>query len=244
MTKSAGSRTTTTIENYIKAIYLEQQANSDVENGSDLVSMGRLAEILGVVPGTATAMVKRLTRERLIIYKPYAGVKLTAKGRRIAIHVIRKHRLVEALLVEVLGLDWTEVHEDAEQLEHVISDKLLERIDAMLGYPAVDPHGDPIPRDLLHEHDKLDSGEQAKSAWVRITECSVKSKYRIVRVMEQKEEYLRFFDKHGLKPGAVVEVIASDLVADSISLKSEKHAAVTLGRSAAFRLLVEVAGIS
>src|SRR5215468_7054715 len=132
-----------TVENYLKTIYL----GSTSAHGSEarLMPMGQLASALGVTPGTATTMVKTLAESGLVNYEPYAGVALTRAGRRLAGLVIRRHRLVELFLVQVMGLRWDEVHEDAEQLEHVVSERLIERIDEMLGHPTHDPHGDPIP---------------------------------------------------------------------------------------------------
>src|SRR3954447_19928311 len=131
---------TSTVEDYLKQLYLEQQSGPE-----RLVPMGRLASLMGVVPGTATTMVKALAEARLVEYEPRGGGRLAGGGEQLALHVLRRHRLVELFLVEVLKLDWSEVHEEAEELEHAISDKVLERIDAYLGHPSVDPHGDPIP---------------------------------------------------------------------------------------------------
>src|SRR2546421_11449826 len=130
-----------TVENYLKQLYLEQQRAADGE----LVAMGRVASAMGVVPGTATTMVKALADSGLVAYEPRGGVKLTRGGEQLALHVLRRHRLVELFLVKVLDLDWSEVHEEADNLEHAISDKVLEKIDGYLGRPSVDPHGDPIP---------------------------------------------------------------------------------------------------
>ena len=110
-----------------------------------LVPMGQLAAALGVVPGTATTMVKTLAESGLVKYEPYAGVRLTAAGEKLAALVLRRHRLIELFLVKVMGMSWTEVHDEAEHLEHAVSDRLIDRIDEMLGRPEVDPHGDPIP---------------------------------------------------------------------------------------------------
>src|SRR2546423_1187196 len=129
-----------TVENYIKQIYLEQQNAPE-----RLVSMGKLAGAMGVVPGTVTTMVKALSDSGLVDYEPRGGARLTRGGEQLALHVLRRHRLVELFLVKVLGLDWSEVHDEAEELEHAISDKVLEKIDKLLGHPSVDPHGDPIP---------------------------------------------------------------------------------------------------
>src|SRR5215471_11725921 len=129
-----------TVENYLKQLYLEQQVTNN-----RLVSMGRLAALLNVVPGTATSMIKTLADSGLVSYEPRSGVRLTTGGEQLALHVLRRHRLVELFLVKVLGLDWSEVHAEAEELEHAISDKVLEKIDGLLGHPSADPHGDPIP---------------------------------------------------------------------------------------------------
>src|SRR3954471_21900408 len=131
-----------TVENYLKAIL---QAQLHLERRTDLVPMGQLATALGVVPGTATTMVKTLAESGLVKYEPYTGVRLTAAGEKLAALVVRRHRLIELFLVKVMDMNWTDVHDEAEQLEHAVSDRLIERIDEMLGQPAVDPHGDPIP---------------------------------------------------------------------------------------------------
>src|SRR5215213_586226 len=125
-----------TVENYVKQLYLEQRAPRQ------LVPMGRLAAAMGVVPGTATSMVKALSDAGLVEYEPRGGARLTRGGEQLALHVLRRHRLVEVFLVKVLGLDWSEVHAEAEELEHAISDKVLDKIDKLLGHPSVDPHGD------------------------------------------------------------------------------------------------------
>src|SRR5262245_63472924 len=131
-----------TVENYLKAIY---QGQSALPDGQRLLPMGHVAAAVGVTPGTATTMVKALAESGLAEYEPYSGVRLTTAGEQLAGLVLRRHRLVEAFLVQVMGMSWAEVHEDAEQLEHVVSDRLIDRIDQMLGRPTHDPHGDPIP---------------------------------------------------------------------------------------------------
>ena len=121
-----------TVENYLKAIY---QAQTGLARPDALVPMGQLASALGVVPGTATTMVKALAESGLVRYEPYAGVRLTKAGEKLAALVLRRHRLVELFLVKVMGMSWTEVHDEAEQLEHAVSDRLIDRIDEMLGRP-------------------------------------------------------------------------------------------------------------
>ncbi|MEZ5289367.1 MAG: metal-dependent transcriptional regulator, partial [Vicinamibacterales bacterium] len=129
-----------TVENYLKAIFLGE---AQLTEGQRLVPMGQLAAALGVAPGTATTMIKALSESGLVDYEPYNGVRLSPAGEKLAALVLRRHRLIELFLVRVMGLGWDEVHDEAEQLEHVVSDRLIERIDEMLGRPAVDPHGDP-----------------------------------------------------------------------------------------------------
>src|SRR5687767_1990801 len=131
-----------TVENYLKAIYLGVGA---LTAPTRLLPMGQLATALGVAPGTATTMVKTLAESGLVEYEPYAGVALTKAGQKLAALVVRRHRVIEMFLVQVLGFGWDEVHDEAEQLEHVVSERLIQRIDEMLDHPAADPHGDPIP---------------------------------------------------------------------------------------------------
>src|SRR6478736_4067489 len=126
-----------TVENYLKAIY---QGESLLASDVHLVPMGQVAATLGVAPGTATTMVKALAESGLAQYEPYSGVRLTPAGAKLAALVLRRHRLVELFLVKVMGYGWDEVHEEAEQLEHVVSERLIERIDAMLEHPTHDPH--------------------------------------------------------------------------------------------------------
>src|SRR5213595_1840791 len=131
-----------TVENYLKAIY---QGQSTLPAGQRLLPMGHVASAVGVTPGTATTMVKALAESGLAEYEPYSGVRLSAAGERLAGLVLRRHRLVELFLVQVMGMSWADVHDYSEQLEHVVSDRLIDRIDEMLGRPTHDPHGDPIP---------------------------------------------------------------------------------------------------
>src|SRR6266498_3873853 len=127
-----------TVEDYVKAIYLLHQAFGKV-------TTTHLAEHLGFAPPSVTSMLQKLAKLNLVIYTPYHGAVLTAVGQHLALEVLRHHRLVELFLVEALGYSWEEVHTEAEVLEHVLSERLEARIDAHLGHPTVDPHGDPIP---------------------------------------------------------------------------------------------------
>ena len=132
---------TGTVEDYLKAVYA-----GTVENPERLMSMGLLARNLGLTAGTATTMVKRIAKQGLLKYQPRQGCELTELGLVEAKKILHKHRLLEFFLVKSLGMDWSEVHQEAEILEHALSDKLLGRLDAYLGHPPLDPHGKVIPR--------------------------------------------------------------------------------------------------
>jgi DtxR family Mn-dependent transcriptional regulator len=217
-----------TVENYVKQIYLEQQAGTADPSG--LVPMGRLASAMNVVPGTATSMIKTLADSGLVQYEPRGGVKLTAGGERLALHILRRHRLVELLLVKVLGLDWSEVHAEAEELEHAVSDKVLDRIDAYLGRPSVDPHGDPIPSA---------KGKVPTASHESLATCAVEKEFRVARVMDQDAAFLQFVERCGLMPGVTVTVLVRDKLADAVWIRPGERRSVPLGTSAAAKILVE-----
>lgn len=217
-----------TVENYLKAIY---QGQALLAAPARLVPMGQVAAALGVTPGTATTMVKTLAESGLAEYEPYSGVRLTASGERLAGLVLRRHRLMELFLVQVMGMSWDEVHDDAEQLEHVVSDRLIARIDEMLGRPTYDPHGDPIPTPEgtmpAHHHESL-------------LTCPMATPLRVTRITDQDPAFLRFVERNDLKPGQVVEVDSRDAAADSVRLIARNGVTITIGTRAASKLLVEV----
>jgi len=182
---------TAAVEDYVKAIYT-------LEAREDTVSTTALAARLQVQPGSVSAMLRKLAALELVEHEPYRGVKLTERGRRVALEVIRHHRLLELYLVESLGMSWDEVHAEAEVLEHVLSPQLEELIAAKLGDPTLDPHGDPIPSRELTIDDSasrslyaLESGEQGV----------------FVRISDSDPEMLRFLGERGIAPGASLEVI-------------------------------------
>jgi DtxR family Mn-dependent transcriptional regulator len=216
-----------TVENYLKAIYQGQSALAQPER---LVPMGQVAAALRVTPGTATTMVKALAEAGLAEYEPYSGVRLSAAGAKLAGLVLRRHRLVELFLVQVMGMSWAEVHEEAEQLEHVVSERLIERIDDMLGHPTHDPHGDPIPSpDGAITPRDLDS----------LLTCPIGERLRVMRIADQDPAFLRFIESNDLKPGQPIEVERRDAAADSVRLRGKDHRAITIGTRAASKLLVE-----
>jgi DtxR family Mn-dependent transcriptional regulator len=213
-----------TVENYLKAIYVAQLPTDE----RSLVPMGQLAAALGVVPGTATTMVKTLAESGLVRYEPYMGVRLTAAGERLAAMVLRRHRLVELFLVQVLSMDWSEVHEEAERLEHAVSERLIDRIDEMLGRPAVDPHGDPIPNP---------EGELTVQSYPDLLSSPLNIPLSVIRVTDQDADFLRFIEQRGLKPGQRITIEARDPASDSVTLRSESGV-TTIGTRAASKVLV------
>jgi DtxR family transcriptional regulator, Mn-dependent transcriptional regulator len=183
---------TSAIEDYAKAIYALE------ERGSDPVTTNALADRLGVTPASASGMVKRLDELGLVEHRPYHGVSLTENGKRIALEVMRHHRLLELYLVKSLGVPWDRVHAEAEVLEHVLSEELEELIATKLGDPTVDPHGDPIPtRELTIEEGSTDS-LQSLGPGTRGT---------FTRVSDSDPEMLRFLAERGIAPGDELEVI-------------------------------------
>jgi DtxR family Mn-dependent transcriptional regulator len=183
---------TPAVEDYVKAIY-----TLDSGTGGSVTTTA-LAERLDVRPASVSGMLPKLTALGLVEHVPYKGVRLTERGTRVALEVVRHHRLLELFLVESLGMTWDEVHAEAEVLEHVLSEELEELIAAKLGNPTLDPHGDPIPsRDLTVPVDEstdlysLEPGENGT----------------FVRVSDADPEMLRFLADRGIAPGAAIEVI-------------------------------------
>jgi len=213
-----------TVENYLKAIHRLGE-DSDGE-----VTVGGIAKELSVTPGTVTTMMRHLSDRELVVYAPRRGVKLSGSGQEAALGVVRRHRLIELFLVKVMKLDWSEVHEEAEILEHVISDRLLDRIDQMLGFPTHDPHGDPIP-------DK--DGNIVTQDGVALSEVGA-GKYRVVRVSDDDSGLLEWLDQRGLNLGAAFELSDGDRAAGVVELKVDGSAtSVQLGGEALERVFVE-----
>jgi len=215
-----------TVENYLKAIFVGE---AQLPEGQRLVPMGQLASALGIAPGTATTMVKTLAESGLALYEPYSGVRLTAAGEKLAARVLRRHRLIELFLVKIIGMQWDEVHDDAEQMEHVVSDRLIERIDDMLGRPDTDPHGDPIP---------TSDGHVERRAMQTLLTCPMGAPVVVARVTDQDAAFLKFIARHDLKPGQTIEVEARDEVSDSVRLKGPSGGHTTIGARAASKVLV------
>ncbi|MDA0215435.1 MAG: metal-dependent transcriptional regulator [Planctomycetota bacterium] len=215
-----------TVENYIKAIYVLCRESPSGEAG-----VVRLAQEVGVTKGTATSMIKRLAKSKLVKAPRYSGVTLTAMGKKIALDVLRRHRIIETFLVSTLNLDWADVHEEAERLEHALSPRTLDRLDEFLGRPSTDPHGDPIPS---ASGKVLELRGKALSAFAR------GAKVEIVQIMDQDRAFLKFVAQSGLKPR--VRALVQDVSAqgDSITLRVTRGKSVTLSRSAASKILARL----
>ena len=210
----------------MKAIFTAQAAQGEEKR---LVSMGQLAAALDVVPGTATTMVKALAESGLVHYEPYAGVRLTGAGNRLAALVLRRHRLMELFLVKVVGISWAEVHDEAERLEHAASDQLIDRIDAMLGRPSTDPHGDPIPDA---------EGTVVTREYDTLLTCPVDTPVVLARVTDQDAEFLRFLESSDLTPGQSIRVETRDSAADHVVVRGKNDRQIMIGMRAAAKLQV------
>jgi DtxR family Mn-dependent transcriptional regulator len=188
---SRRSEITEAVENYVKAIYA-------IRSRDGTVSTNALAERLGVTPASASGMVKKLDALGLVSHVPYKGVELTDEGERLALEVIRHHRLLELYLAESLDVPWDRVHAEAEVLEHVLSEELEELISAKLGHPTVDPHGDPIPSAEL-------TIEERPTEALRDLEPGARATF--VRISDSDPEMLRYLADRGIAPGDGFEVL-------------------------------------
>lgn len=214
-----------TVEDYLKQILLLEQRGDDAR-----ATNGALATAMGVTPASATTMVKALAESGLVDNVAYAGARLTPKGRKLAVHVQRRHRLIELFLVQILGLDWSEVHDEAERLEHAVSDRVIDHIDELLDHPDVDPHGHPIPST---------SGDVDASAGTPLDEIEAGCQVRIVSVSDADAEFLRALESMGLRPGTLVTVRSKNTAADSVTVSLRPGHEQMMGLRAAARIRVE-----
>jgi DtxR family Mn-dependent transcriptional regulator len=224
--REPGAANTEAVEDYAKAIH----ALGRRESGP--VGTSALAERLGVSPGTVTAMLKRMDQMGLVQHEPYRGVTLTAAGEKVALEVIRHHRLLEAYLTDALGMPWDRVHDEAEVLEHYISEDLEDRMAAVLGDPAVDPHGDPIPdRGLSLE---VDEG-------VALTDLEPGATAVLRRVSDSDPEMLRYLADRGIRPGTRLRVVGAEPFGGPlvVEVDGREHA---LGTELAEKMRVERGG--
>lgn len=194
----------TMTEDYLRAIYSVEEWDDDGVGVTDL------ANIMGVVPSTASENVRKLRDAGLIDHEPYGRVRLTDDGRREAVHMVRRHRILETFLQRFLGFSWDEVHEEAEELEHAVSDRFIDKVDEALGYPVLDPHGDPIPSK---------DGTIAPSSKLTVLTADLDADLDVLRIRDGEPEVLRFFESRGLMPGKRIRVVSRGSATGLISLQ-------------------------
>jgi DtxR family Mn-dependent transcriptional regulator len=220
-----------TIENYVKTIYLI------CRGGHQTASTGEVAQNLGVSPGSVTSMLKTLKDAGLAEYKPYEGVQLTNSGRSLALRILRRHRLIEVFLIETLHFNWDEVHEEAENLEHAVSDLLIDRIDEFLNFPASDPYGDPIPG--------TDGTLPAIAQnLISLSDLEQGAAFRLKRVSDQSIEFLRFLSETNLILGTRGRVVANCLSSGVVTIDHdgrETTIALPIAQKLKVETIVEVA---
>ena len=197
-----------TEENYLKAIYHLS------DGGAKAVLTNALAVAMNTKAASVTDMIKKLSAKEVITYEKYYGVNVTPKGKTEALMVIRKHRLWETFLVDKLGFAWDEVHEVAEQLEHIISPRLIEKLDEFLGYPKVDPHGDPIP-----DH----KGKIKIQPQVPVDQLQIGFQGKIAAVKDSDSNLLKYLDKIGARPGVKIKVLGKEEYDESMEILIDDH---------------------
>ncbi len=211
-------------EDYIKTIYHLSDFNSKS------VATNAIAEQMKTKPSSVTDMVKKLSDKSLVNYKKYQGVSLSEKGRLVALSIIRKHRLWEVFLVDKLNFSWDEVHVVAEQLEHIKSDTLIDKLDAHLGYPKVDPHGDPIPNK---------DGVFTKSVKKLISELPVGSQGVCVGVNDSSAAFLKFLDKNKIALGDTFKILEIEEFDGSVTI-STRSGSISISKQIATNLFLEI----
>lgn len=218
---------TATVENYVKQLYLLQEQREEKES---LVPVGEVAKVLGVVPGTATTMVRTLAEAGLAHHEPWNGVRLTKNGRKLALRILRRHRMVELFLVKIMSIEWADVHDEAEELEHVVSEKLVARMEEMLDHPKVDLHGDPIPDS---------SGEVVERQLQPLSDCPAGGDYLVGRVSHGDEAFLSFIEQNGLSPGERIHVDERNEMTGILTLKTASQKSLPLALAMAAQIEVE-----
>jgi len=210
-------------ENYLKLIYKLEETEKNT------VPTGAVASAFGIQASSVTEMIKKLAKKKLVEYEKSKGVKLTALGKSIAVAVVRKHRIWETFLVNTLKFGWEQVHDLAEQLEHVHSEELVNRLDSFLGYPKYDPHGDPIP-DLY--------GNVLHSKAIMLNNGKKGVAYKLLGIREDSSDFLKYLDKIGLGLGSIIEIVEVEPFDESLNVKINKTKSSTLSSKVAVLLNV------
>jgi len=212
-----------TEENYLKTIYKLQEQNGDTVANSDL------AKAMEVHSASVTDMLKKMAKKKLINYEKSRGFRLTEKGKQIALSIIRKHRLWEVFLLEKLGFGWDEVHEIAEQLEHIQSESLINRLDSYLGHPKADPHGDPIPNA---------NGVLVKPKSIILSELKKDQSGKFTGVIDHSPAFLSYLDKIGISLGDTIKIKNIEAYDSSITLQLRGKTELVVSLKVANSLLV------
>jgi DtxR family Mn-dependent transcriptional regulator len=215
---------TTERQDYLKMVFHLQYTETPVRTTI-------LARALGVEPASVTGVIKRLAELELLDYRPYKGVSLTEQGEKIALEIVRNHRLIELFLVKSLGYSWDEVHEEAERLEHVVSPRFIERIDHKLGHPEIDPHGEPIP---------TEDGTIKPRGGVPLTEVGAGTTGTVCRVDDEDPELLRYLASLDIRPGRRIEIVKIEPYGGPLSVVIDEGSVQLVGIEAAKHVFIDV----
>jgi DtxR family Mn-dependent transcriptional regulator len=210
-------------ENYLKALLI-------ISNEKGEVNVNELSKRLGIKMPTVTSMMKKLAAKNLVHYESYKPLRLSKQGEKVAAVIIRKHRLTEMFLVEKMGFGWEAVHEIAEQMEHIQSPEFFEKMDELLGYPKLDPHGSPIP-------DK--NGKMVWKEYSKLCDCEAGETVKIVAVINTSNDFLKFLNSRDLKLGIKVTIKSVEAFDQTMVVSYTKHASESLSKTVCERLLVE-----
>ncbi len=210
-------------ENYLKALY-------NLSNEKGVVNVNELSRHLNIKMPTVTSMMKKLASKNLVNYESYKPLKLTPEGEKQAADIIRKHRLTEMFLVEKMGFGWEQVHDIAEQIEHIKSPMFFEKMDELLGFPKFDPHGSPIP----DKEGKIDLKEYSK-----LSDCEVDDYLKLGAVINSSSEFLTFLNSRDLKLGLKIKIISIEHFDKTMVVQYDNHPSETLSNTVCERLLVE-----
>ncbi len=213
---------TAPVEDYLKAIY-------NIEQSGEAVATNDIAAKLSIAAASVSGMVRRLADHGLLSYERYRGVRLTDAGRRAALRTIRRHRVIESYLSQVLGYAWDRVHEEAERLEHAVSDELVDRMAAAMGEPLTDPHGHPIP---------TRNGEIDETRHLRLSDLAAGQRSRVMRVSDEDSELLRYLAKIGIRPGVIITLAERAPFDGPLTLRVGR-ATCQVGTALASRVMVE-----
>lgn len=211
-------------ENYLKALYL-----LSLDNDGE-VSVNDLSKHLDIKMPTVTSMMKKLAKKGMVQYESYKPLRLSEEGEKVAALIIRKHRLTEMFLVEKMGFGWEEVHDIAEQIEHIQSPTFFAKMDALLGYPKIDPHGSPIP-------DK--NGKMNWRDYIKLCDCRMGDEVKITAVINTSDDFLKFLNGKAIALGLCLKIEAFEPFDESMVVSYEGHKAETLSKAVTERLLVE-----